>query len=132
MSRRIPTADEFLQSPALSRKVVDVPVPELGEGVVIPVWGMTPKERSAFEDRVNRMPKDAQEAFNKQLRERLVVECCRDDAGQPLFNAAQVDAIGNLGAAVVERIVNVAFEISGFSKVDLEQLAKKSDAAPAG
>ena len=45
MIRKIVTADEFLNSPTMDRQKLDVPVPELGEGKVIPIWGMTPRER---------------------------------------------------------------------------------------
>ena len=57
MSRIVATADEFLTSPIMERQKIDVPVPELGEGKVIPIWGMTPRERSEFEDSQSRLPK---------------------------------------------------------------------------
>jgi len=51
MSRSVATADQFLTSPAMDRQKEDVDVPELGDGVVIPIWGMTPRERTTWEDR---------------------------------------------------------------------------------
>ena len=48
MSRVVLSKTAFL-STANDRKREDVPMPEFGEGAVIPVWAMTARERTAFE-----------------------------------------------------------------------------------
>jgi hypothetical protein len=53
-----------------------------------------------------------------------VVACCKSDDGVPLFTTADVQAIGQQRADVVERIVNAAQRLSGFSSADIETTAK--------
>ena len=130
MTREIVTADEFLSSPALERPKEDVPVPELGNGKVIPVWGMTPRERTEWEDSISRSSKTLQAKKKKEIRERWVIECCRDDEGNRLFTASQIEQLGQRSAVVMERLVNVALRLSGASNDDIEKLVKNSDAAP--
>lgn len=127
--RVIPTAEQFLTSPELERAKKDVPVPELGAGMVIPVWGMTPRERTAWEDKQSQLG-DKQRAKHKlQIRERILVECCRNDDGVQIFTLQQIEQLGQKRGDVIERLVNVALELSGFSGQDLDKLAKNSDAA---
>lgn len=130
MSRVVVTADEFLTSPALERPKEDVPVPELGEGKVIPVWGMTPRERTEWEDSMSRSSKTQLAKKKKEIRERWVVECCRDDSGTRLFTLAQLEQLGQRSAVVVERLVNAALRLSGATNEDIEKLVKNSDAVP--
>jgi hypothetical protein len=130
MSRSVATADEFLTSPAMDRPKLDVPVPELGEGKVIPIWGMTPRERSEFEDRQSRLSKDQRAKQKTQVRERILVECCRNDDGVKLFTSDQIEQLGKRRGDVVERLVNVALELSGFTAKDVEDIVKNSDAVP--
>lgn len=124
-SRRVATASQLK---AASRpKPKDVPVPELGEGVVVPVWPMTALEWTQFQ--LEQQGKDGKpNAKAKQVRQRLVIRCCRDDDGQPLFTADDIDAIGTLHAGIVERLVDAALEVSGLKAPDLETAAKNSDA----
>lgn len=124
MTRTVIDRAAFLK-PAGRRKV-DVALPELGNGSVVPVWGMTAREWTVFQSEqqgANGKPN----AKAKQVRERLVVACCRDDAGAPLFTAADLPAIGDMPAGVVERIVNAALEVSGITSSDVESLAKNSE-----
>lgn len=130
MSRVVVSADEFLTSPLMARQKIDVPVPELGEGKVIPIWGMTPRERSEFEDKQSRLSKDQRAKQKTQIRERILVECCRNDDGVQLFTLQQIEQLGKRRGDVVERLVNVALETSGFTTKDVEDIVKNSDAAP--
>ncbi len=132
MTRSIVSADEFLNSPVMDRQKVDVPVPELGEGKVIPIWGMTPRERTEWEDKQSRLPKDKRAAQKSEIRERILLECCRNDDGVRLFTSDQITRLGQLRGDVVERLVNVALELSGFTGKDLEDLVKNSAEAPEG
>ena len=131
MTREVVSADEFLTSPLLERPKEDVPVPELGNGKVIPVWGMTPRERTIWEDKQSNLSKSQQAKHKREIRERILVECCRNDDGQPLFTLSQIEQLGQRRADVCERLVNVALRLSGFTNTDLEKLVKNSDEAPA-
>lgn len=132
MTRSVVSAEEFLTSPALERQKIDVPVPELGEGKVIPVWGMTPRERTEFDDRQSRLSKAQKATQKKEIRERIVVECCRSDDGVKLFTIDQIAALGQRRGDVVERLFNVSIELSGFTGQDLETLTKNSEEAIEG
>lgn len=132
MSRVIATADEFLSSPVLDRQKVDVSVPELGPGKVIPIWGMTVEERSQFEDRRSRLPKAQRAKEARQIRERILVECCRNDDGVQLFTLDQVEQLGKRRSDVIERLVNVALDLSGFTEQDVDSIAKNLEAASEG
>jgi hypothetical protein len=127
--RVIPTAEQFLTSAELDRAKRDVPVPELGAGMVIPIWGMTPRERSAWEDKQSQYSEKQRAKHKLTVRERILVECCRNDDGVQLFTMDQIEQLGKRRGDVIERLVNVALELSGFSDQDLDKLAKNSDAA---
>lgn len=127
--RVIPTAEQFLTSPELDRAKKDVPVPELGPGMVLPIWGMTPRERTTWEDRQSRLSDKQKAAHKLQIRERILVECCRNDDGVQIFTLQQIEQLGQKRGDVIERLVNVALELSGFSEQDLDKLVKNSDAA---
>ena len=132
MTRSVVSAEEFLTSPALERQKIDVPVPELGEGKVIPVWGMTPRERTEFDDRQARLSKAQRAKQKTEIRERILVECCRNDDGVKLFTFDQIATLGQRQGDVVERLVNVALDLSGFTGQDLEALTKNSEEAIEG
>lgn len=127
--RVIPTAEQFLTSAELDRAKRDVPVPELGVGMVIPIWGMTPRERSAWEDKQSQYSEKQRAKHKLTVRERILVECCRNDDGVQLFTMDQIEQLGKRRGDVIERLVNVALELSGFSDQDLDKLAKNSAAA---
>lgn len=124
--RRVATAAQLKAANKPQPK--DLPVPELGEGVVIPVWPMTALEWTQFQ--LEQQGKDGKpNAKAKQVRQRLVIRCCRADDGQPLFTADDIESIGNMHAGIVERIVDAALEVSGLKGTgDLEATTKNSDA----
>ena len=124
MTRQVVTAEQFLTSTALERRKEDVQVPELGNGTVVPVWGLTPRERTEFEDRITRQPKN-----KKTMRERWVIECCRNDDGSKIFNQAQIEQLGQRDSVVVERLVDAALRLSGVTTSDLDKLVKNSESA---
>ena len=116
------TREMFLKS--ATKPTEDVPLPELGEGVFVRVVGFTAKERTAFENSLLTKKGQPIEARKQQIRERLLVACCFDEDGKPLFTEADIEAIGNQNAALVERIVNVAMRLVGMTGTDVETLAK--------
>jgi hypothetical protein len=90
---------------------------------------MTPRERSAWEDKQSQLSESKRAKHKLQVRERILVECCRNDDGVQLFTADQIEALGKRRGDVIERLVNVALDLSGFSEQDIEKIAKNSDAA---
>lgn len=102
---------------------VDVPLPELGNGTVVPVWAMSAREWTAFQ--AEQTGKDGKpNAKAKKVRERLVVAFCRNDDGSALFTAEDVDQLGHQSAGIIERIVNAGLKASGITDADVEALEK--------
>lgn len=118
--RTVATRDQFLKPAPIPKE--DVPTPWLGKGVVVPVWGMTVSQRSYFE---RSLPEGA--IRTQELRERLVVACCRDDEGKPLFQQEDVKAISATSAARIEPLVDAAMRLCGMTNQDVEDIAKNSE-----
>ena len=127
MAREIVDVDRFLTAPELDCPQRDVPVPELGNGAVIPVWGMTPSERMTFDNQFMLSNGKRNKRRFEQYRQRLLIQCCRNDDGVPLFSESHVAQLGKRSGVVVERLVNVAMELSGISGADMETLVGNSE-----
>lgn len=126
--RKIAGRDAFIAM-ASQVKREDVPVPELGEGFVIPVWQFTAREKTEWElSQVTEGPK----ANRLSVRERLVIAVCRDDAGVSLFTQDDVARLAKCSAAIIERIVNVAQRLNSVSEEDIAALAKNSEPTTEG
>lgn len=109
---------EFLKPLQVPRERVDLP--EFGPDKHCIVWGFNAKERTDFELSLQ----TSKGKLNlKQVRERLIVACVRDEQGNKLFTADDIEAIGEQSSQVVQRIFNVAMRLSGFSDSDVEKLA---------
>lgn len=104
-----------------------VPLPELGDGAAILVRGLTVRERSEFERQFLSKKGDRLDNRVKELRERLLIACCRNADGSMMFTVDDLKAIGNMSASIVERIVNVAQRLSGMSATDVDEIAKNSE-----
>lgn len=81
------------------------------EVVEVPEWGgsvrvatMTGAQRDAFE--ASLLSGGAPDLTN--ARAKLVAYCCVDDSGNPLFTAADVEALGRKSAAALNRVAEVA------------------------
>lgn len=127
MSRTVIDRNTFLsRAPSIPR--ADVPLPEYGEGCVITVWGMTARERTAFEKQMTGKDGKPMDARIREFRERLVLACCKTDDGVAIFTPEDVTALGNVRADIFERIVNKCQELSGFTNQDIEATVKNSEA----
>lgn len=126
MSRVVVSRDMFLSGLAdIPRE--DVPLPELGNGTVIPVWGMSALDRTRYEKSFTGKRGKTIEERIEQFRQRLVVACCKDDDGNPIFTEEDVAELGRKRADVLERIVNVAQRLSGMTTEDIETTVKNSE-----
>ena len=130
MTRTVIDRISFL-SATLTVPREDIALPELGEGVVIPVWGMTARERTQFEKGFTSKTGKTVDDRMREFRERLVVACCKDDDGKLIFATEDVAALGVKRADVLERIVNAAQRLSGMTKEDIEDTVKNCDATEA-
>ncbi|MHC5539600.1 hypothetical protein ACYOEI_15385 [Singulisphaera rosea] len=99
----------------------EVAIPELGGSVY--VRAMTGTERDAFESRFS---KDS----TTNIRARLAVATVCDEAGKTLFTEGDIEALGNVSAALLDRIFTVAIRLSKVTKADVDQLRGNSNASP--
>ena len=131
MSRTVIDRATFITA-APARRKEDVPLPEYGDGCVIPVWGMTARERTEFEKSFTGKSGKTLDDRVKEFRERLVLACCKSDDGVAIFTPEDVAALGNTRADVLERIVNKCQELSGMTNADIEDTVKNSGATQQG
>lgn len=123
------TKDEFLKAATVPQE--EVCFPELG-GKKVLVRGMTARERTEFENSFRTKKGTPIESRKQEIRERLVVACCRDAHGKPLFTTDDVQALGRVRVDLVERVVNVAQRLCGMTDADVEEMAKNSEPTTAG
>jgi hypothetical protein len=106
----------------------EIPCPEFGAEAAVAVQGMTVRERSAFEQQfLSKKTGERVDSRVQEFRERMLVACCRDASGAPLFTLADVRQIGQSNPAIVERLVSAARRLSGMTDEDtVEDDAKNS------
>lgn len=97
-----------------------VPVPEWGGDIIIKE--LTGRERDEWE--ASFQGKKKGEINWTNFRARLIVACAVDEAGQPLFYPSDVDLVGELSAAALDRVFSAARRLSGLSDQDIDELAK--------
>lgn len=103
--------------------------------VFVPEWKGWVRVRTLTGAQRNKLEKSLVEGKGKnrdvnmeRFRSRLVAMSCVNDNGKRLFSDAQADMLEQKSAAAIERIVNVAKELSGFSEEDVEDLVGESKA----
>jgi hypothetical protein len=121
---RVLTAAEILAAPDLETREVFIPE---WNGAVF-VRGMTGAERDAFEDE-NTTVKGKDIVYNMaNVRARFISRVVVDAEGNRLFSKADIDALTQKSAAALNRIWNVARELSGMTEQDVEELASQAPA----
>ncbi|MGH8867817.1 MAG: hypothetical protein ACRDYU_07460 [Actinomycetes bacterium] len=108
-------------------------VPEWG-GTVL-VKALSGKERDAYEASVVQMRQDARGNQTtvpdmRNVRAKLVARALVDEDGTRLFADQDINALGAKSARVLDRLFDVAAEMSGLSEQDVEKLAGNSEAVP--
>ena len=109
--------NQILEVKDIKTEIVEVP--EWGGSVLVKL--LTGTERDQFEASVI----DDKGKFKKDnVRAKLVLKCAVDEEGKPLFQAADLEAIGAKSAAALDRIFSVAQKLNRMGAQDLEELAK--------
>ena len=126
--------DAILRATALRTEEVKVPEwadPETGADVVL-VRELRGRERDEFEASlaVQRGKQVVPDTAN--MRAKLVARSVVGDDGEPLFSQQDVAALGELSAAALNRVAEVASRLSGLREEDLEEMAGNSAAADGG
>lgn len=117
-------------------KTEDVRVPEWddmaedGEAYVR-IRMLTGTERDEYEASMVELKKDGSAKANREnVRARLLILCIVNEAGEQMFNRADIKLLGRKSAKALERIINKVNEMNGISEADLEELAEGFDSAP--
>lgn len=120
--------EAILAAEDLPKEIVETP--EWGGAVY--VRALTGTERDKFEgslaDQI-RPDGSVKKMDMTNIRAKLVALTVVDEDGQRIFSDADVKALGGKSAAVLDRLFAVAQRLSGFSKEDVEELAKNSEGA---
>ena len=120
--------DDILKHTALPSETVAVP--EWGGDVL--VRGMSGRERDEYEASVMlRGPGGELVPDTNNFRAKLITRCVVDGDGKRVFDIhTDVEALGELSAAAIERVWAVAARLSGLAATDVEQMAKDFEASP--
>lgn len=93
----------------------------------VKIRGLTARERDDYERSIMVGKGKDRDVNLRNLRSKLVVRSVVDPAGQLLFSDADIEALGDKSAAALERIFDVARDLSGLSEQDTEELLKNSE-----
>ncbi|MFJ6729987.1 phage tail assembly chaperone [Streptomyces sp. NPDC091281] len=127
------SADAILGAEDTQIKTVDVP--EWGGEVA--VRGLTGMERDAYEASIQQIrpkPDGTREVVfvRDNARAKLLVKCLVDPDGRRLFKDTDAPALGKKNGAVIDRLYDVATELSGMSDAAQDDIEGNSEAAPSG
>lgn len=116
------TKDQILGQNTLPVEIVDVP--EWGGKVRVKT--LNARERDAFESSLVVGKGKGQRTSTEMVRAKLVSVAVVDAEGKPIFTAEDIERLGELSAAAMDRVYSVAAKLSGISEADVEDLAKNS------
>ena len=108
--------DQILRQTALPRATLDVPE----WGGTVTVRGLTGAERDAFEAGCMASRGGVRNLAN--ARARLVCLAVCDEEGTRLFSDGDAAAIGQLSAAALDRVFELAARLSGMTASDQEEM----------
>ena len=101
-------------------KTEEVNVPEWG-GVVL-VKALTGAEKDRYEQSVYNL-KDGGVIYTNIRAKLVALSICGEDL-KPIFESADIEALGQKSAAALNRVLEVAQKLSGLSAADVEELEK--------
>lgn len=110
------------------KKIEKVECPEWGDfGKEIYVRTMSGKSRDCYEMGIYNAKKEDKAGFLYNMRASLVVMTCCDKDGKLHFGPEDVDKLGDMSGAVLDRLYYKAKEISKISDEDVEEMEKSSE-----
>ena len=114
------TRETILAKQSLQSELVDVPE----WGGTVRVRELTGTERDLFEAAMVRMQKGGKHDLTMDnARARLVALAVIDATGAKVFTQGDIEKLGNLSAAALSRVFDVAARLSKITDEDLEELA---------
>ncbi len=109
-------------------KTDDVEVPEWGG--TVRVQGLTGTERDAFEASLRQLRGDKMVPNLANARAKLVARTIVGEDGVRLFGDNEINALGAKSAAALDRVFEVASELSGLNEDDVEKLSENLGEGP--
>jgi len=101
-------------------------------GGVVRVRGLTGTGRDEYEASTMVWRNGKAYPDTENARAKLVARCVVGDDGEPLFTQQDVHALGELDGLTLNKVWEVAMELSGLTEADMEELAGNSSAAQSG
>lgn len=133
MDENTKTPPREIETPAklLTRETILAKQSLVTEVVNVPQWGghvrvreLTGAERDHYEAALVRMQKGGKHDLTMDnARARLVSLAVIDASGARIFTSADVERLGNLSAAALSEVFDVAARLSKITAEDLEELA---------
>jgi len=109
------------------------------EDVEVPEWGgevrvqeLPGVEREAYEAEVADLRESSTHDKFCNLRARLLVRSVIDEKGERVFTNADIAMLGQKSASVLDRLFDIAQELSGLGATMAAELEKNSGADPSG
>jgi hypothetical protein len=98
------------------------------------VWirGLQADERDEYEQSLIERGPDGRSRIKRvqrNVRASLVIRCLVDEQGERMFQDNQVDAIGKVDAAVIDKLWDIARKLSGMDTEEIAKLAADFDSA---
>lgn len=106
-------------------EIVDVDVPEWGG--TVRVRSFSGDERDRFEELVSARNKNPGGANYKGVRAFLVSQVIVDEAGDLMFSEEDVKPLGRKSSRALSRIFDIACQMNGLTKKDVEELEGNSE-----
>lgn len=107
----------------------EVPVPRWGGSVR--VRSMTGCERDQFEAEIVASRRDGKVSPGN-VRARFVAMCVIDEAGNNVFTANDIEALGRKSAATLDKVYQEILSFNALSEDDVDELVGNSEPVPNG
>lgn len=123
MQVQLLTRKELLSFVETQYEVVDLSEEMKRPGASIRVRSLTATERDAFESSLITGKGRHTRTDTRNLRAKLVALTAVNDDNSRMFTMKDVDSLGRVNAAVVDKVYGVAARLSGITEKDVEELA---------
>lgn len=121
--------EDILGTP--DREIRLVPVPEWGERAAVYIKSLDGTERNRHNATmvdINRLNRTGKQRFSVESPQtKLLAFCLCDATGKPLFSVAEVEKLNTKNAKVLERLYDIAQEMSGLGKKAEDEAGNDSE-----
>jgi len=114
------TREQIMAMPELTVEIVEVPE----WGGAVRVKALSGAERDRYEASLTQLKGKKLEFRLANVRARLAAMTIVDEAGKPIFDAADVAELGRKSAKALDRIFTVAMRLSGLRDEDIDELTE--------